>query len=138
MEQHFASGRRDLASSALLDEIARRGAKFSNRVCIVSIAAGNTAATVLTAIRALHARRRTPVEGFRRVGGQDWRAGHAVAEGAGVCMLPERSAIVEGLTLRPVDTLDLSRTIAFQSISGSGTAAALRQLRMLVERYAGS
>jgi DNA-binding transcriptional LysR family regulator len=59
----------------------------------------------------------------------------AVAEGAGVCMLPERSAIVTGLTLRPVETLNLSRTIAFQSISGSGTAAALRQLRMLIERY---
>jgi DNA-binding transcriptional LysR family regulator len=59
----------------------------------------------------------------------------AVAEGTGVCMLPERSAIVEGLTLRPVDTLDLSRTVAFQSISGSGTAAALRQLRVLIERY---
>jgi DNA-binding transcriptional LysR family regulator len=62
----------------------------------------------------------------------------AVAEGAGVCMLPERSAIVNGLTLRPVDTLDLSRTVAFQSISGSGTAAALRQLRVLIERYAWS
>jgi LysR family hydrogen peroxide-inducible transcriptional activator len=59
----------------------------------------------------------------------------AVAAGAGVCMLPERSAIVDGLTLRPVDTLDLSRTVAFQSISGSGTAAALRQLRVLIERY---
>lgn len=59
----------------------------------------------------------------------------AVAAGAGVCMLPERSAIVAGLTLRPVDTLDLSRTVAFQSISGSGTAAALRQLRLLIERY---
>ena len=62
----------------------------------------------------------------------------AVSEGAGVCMLPERSAIVGGLTLRPVDTLDLSRTVAFQSISGSGTAAALRQLRVLIERYAWS
>lgn len=62
----------------------------------------------------------------------------AVAEGAGVCMLPERSAIVEGLTLRPVDTLDLSRTVAFQAISGSGTAAALRQLRVLIERFAWS
>ena len=59
----------------------------------------------------------------------------AVAEGAGVCMLPERSAIVSGLTLRPVETLDLSRTVAFQSISGSGTAIALRQLRVLIERY---
>ncbi|KXF74783.1 LysR family transcriptional regulator [Paramesorhizobium deserti] len=62
----------------------------------------------------------------------------AVAEGAGVCMLPERSAIVGGLTLLPVDTLDLSRTVAFQSISGSGTAAALRQLRVLIERFAWS
>lgn len=59
----------------------------------------------------------------------------AVAEGAGVCMLPERSAIVDGLALRPVDTLDLSRTVAFQSVAGSGTAAALRQFRVLVERY---
>jgi DNA-binding transcriptional LysR family regulator len=62
----------------------------------------------------------------------------AVAEGAGVCMLPERSAIIDGLALRPVDTLDLSRTVAFQSGSGSGTAAALRQFRVLVERYAWS
>lgn len=62
----------------------------------------------------------------------------AVAEGAGVCMLPERSAIVTGLTLRPVETLNLSRMIAFQSISGSGTAVALRQLRVLIERYAWS
>jgi DNA-binding transcriptional LysR family regulator len=62
----------------------------------------------------------------------------AVADGAGVCMLPERSVIVAGLTLRPVDTLDLSRTVAFQSISGSGTAAALRQLRVLIERHAWS
>lgn len=59
----------------------------------------------------------------------------AVAEGAGVCMLPERSAIVGGLTLRPVETLNLSRTVTFQSVSGSGTASALRQFRVLVERY---
>lgn len=59
----------------------------------------------------------------------------AVAEGAGVCMLPERSAIVNGLTLRPVETLDLSRMVAFQSVSGSGTAAALRQLRGLIQRH---
>jgi hypothetical protein len=50
-------------------------------------------------------------------------------------MLPERSAIVDGLTLRPVEMLNLSRTIAFQSISGSGTAATLRQLRVLIERF---
>ncbi|MGN6144027.1 MAG: hypothetical protein ACTHOP_10600 [Mesorhizobium sp.] len=48
----------------------------------------------------------------------DARHQQAVAEGAGVCMLPERSVIVDGLALCPVDTLDLSRTVAFQSISG--------------------
>lgn len=58
----------------------------------------------------------------------------AVAEGAGVCMLPEQSAIVAGLALRPVEGLALSRTIAFQSVSGSATAMSLRQLRLLVER----
>ena len=62
----------------------------------------------------------------------------AVSEGAGVCMLPERSAIVGGLALRPVDTLDLSRMVAFQSISGSGTAPALRQFRLLIEQHAWS
>jgi hypothetical protein len=53
-------------------------------------------------------------------------------------MLPERWAIADGLILRPVDTLDLSRIVAFQSISGSGTAVALRQFRVLIERYAWS
>lgn len=59
----------------------------------------------------------------------------AVAEGTGVCMLPERSAIVQGLALRPVDTIDLARAVAFQTISGSGTPLALRQLRVLVEQF---
>ncbi len=59
----------------------------------------------------------------------------AVASGIGVCMLPEFSAIVGGLALRPVEGIGLARTVSFQSVSGSGTAMALRQLRLLVERY---
>lgn len=59
----------------------------------------------------------------------------AVANGLGVCMLPEFSAIVDGLAMRPVCGIDLVRTVSFQSISGSATAMALRQLRLLVERY---
>ena len=59
----------------------------------------------------------------------------AVASGMGVCMLPEFSAIVGGLVLRPVEAIDLARTVSFQSISGSATAMALRQLRLLIERY---
>ena len=59
----------------------------------------------------------------------------AVASGIGVCMLPEFSAIVGGLVLRPVQSLALARTVSFQSISGSGTAMALRQIRLLLERF---
>jgi DNA-binding transcriptional LysR family regulator len=59
----------------------------------------------------------------------------AVASGIGVCMLPEFSAIVGGLALRPVRGIALARDVSFQSISGSATAMALRQLRLLVERY---
>lgn len=59
----------------------------------------------------------------------------AVAGGIGVCMLPEFSAIVSGLALRPVQGIELVRTVSFQSVSGSGTAMALRQLRLLIERY---
>ena len=60
---------------------------------------------------------------------------HAIAGGIGVCMLPEFSAIVSGLALRPVQGIELVRTVSFQSVSGSGTAMALRQLRLLIERY---
>lgn len=82
-------------------------------------------------LRSRIAGRRFPIGGMHSFhSGGEYRCG--------VSMLPERSTIVNGLTLRPVETLNLSRTIAFQSISGSGTAAALRQLRMLVERYASS
>ncbi len=59
----------------------------------------------------------------------------AVAEGAGVCMLPEWSAIVSGLVLRPVEGLDIVRQVSFASVSGSGTAMALRQLRALLDNY---
>jgi DNA-binding transcriptional LysR family regulator len=59
----------------------------------------------------------------------------AVASGIGVCMLPEFSAIVGGLALRPVEGIELARRVSFLSISGSGTPMALRQLRMLIERY---
>ncbi|WP_019831860.1 LysR family transcriptional regulator [Sphingomonas sp. PR090111-T3T-6A] len=59
----------------------------------------------------------------------------AVADGIGVCMLPEFSAIVGGLVLRPVEGIALTRTVSFQSIAGSATAMALRQVRLLVERY---
>ncbi len=59
----------------------------------------------------------------------------AVADGAGVCMLPEFSVIVPGLVLRPVEEIRLKRQVSFLSISGSGNAMALQQLRKLLQNY---
>jgi LysR family hydrogen peroxide-inducible transcriptional activator len=65
---------------------------------------------------------------------EDW-VQQAVADGTGICFLPEFSAIVPGITLRPVAGLDLSRQLSFVSISGSGNQVALRQFRTMLERY---
>ncbi len=65
---------------------------------------------------------------------EDW-VQQAVADGTGICFLPEFSAIVPGITLRPVVGLDLSRQISFLSISGSGNQIALRQVRTMLEHY---
>lgn len=62
---------------------------------------------------------------------EDWMQ-QAVADGAGICLLPEFSAIVPGLALRPVSGLNLERQVSFVSVSGSGNAPALRHLRMMV------
>jgi LysR family transcriptional regulator, hydrogen peroxide-inducible genes activator len=62
---------------------------------------------------------------------EDW-VQQAVAEGAGVCLLPEFSAIVPGLVLRPVEGLHLERRVSFVSVSGSGNAPALRQIRGMI------
>jgi len=63
---------------------------------------------------------------------EDW-VQQAVADGAGICFLPEFSAIVPAITLRPVEGLELSRQVSFISISGSGNQPALRQVRTMLE-----
>lgn len=63
---------------------------------------------------------------------EDW-VQQAVADGAGICLLPEYSAIVPGLVLRPVEGLELSRTASFISVSGSGNQMSLLQLRKMLQ-----
>lgn len=65
---------------------------------------------------------------------EDW-VQQMVAAGAGVCSLPDRSAIVEGIVLRPVSGLDLSRHVSLVAVSGSGNPREVRQILTLAAIY---
>ncbi|MDE9451916.1 LysR family transcriptional regulator [Aliiroseovarius sp. Z3] len=56
---------------------------------------------------------------------EDW-VQQMVAQGAGVCTVPERSLISKGLVLRPVKDLTLSRHVSMVAISGSGNPREVR------------
>lgn len=58
---------------------------------------------------------------------EDW-VQQMVAEGAGVCSLPERSVIVEGIAVRPVTGLNLVRQVSMVAVSGSGNPREVRQI----------
>lgn len=51
-----------------------------------------------------------------------------VSEGSGVCALPERSVIVDGIVLKPVSGLSLQRNISMVTVSGSGNPREVRQI----------
>ncbi|MCB2130256.1 MAG: LysR family transcriptional regulator [Rhodobacteraceae bacterium] len=65
---------------------------------------------------------------------EDW-VQQLVAAGAGICTLPERSAIVDGIALRPVKGLDLSRHVSLVAVSGSGTPREVRQILKLAGAF---
>lgn len=65
---------------------------------------------------------------------EDWIQ-QLVADGVGVCSLPERSAIVEGLRLRPVKGLDLHRDVTLVAVSGSGSPMEMRQFVQLARDF---
>ena len=56
---------------------------------------------------------------------EDW-VQQMVAQGAGVCSLPEHSAIVDGIVLRAVKGLTLSRNISIVAVSGSANPREVR------------
>ena len=56
---------------------------------------------------------------------EDW-VQQMVAQGAGVCSLPEHSATVDGIVLRAVKGLTLSRNISMVAVSGSANPREVR------------
>ena len=58
---------------------------------------------------------------------EDW-VQQMVAQGAGVCSLPEHSAIVDGIVLRAVKGLTLSRNISMVAVSGSANPREVRDI----------
>lgn len=65
---------------------------------------------------------------------EDWIQS-AVARNFGVTMLPEYSAIINGIILKPVSGLSLSREVGFLTVFGSSTAPAIRTLRDAAKAY---
>ena len=58
-----------------------------------------------------------------------------VAAGAGVCVLPEFSLLVEGIVVRPVEGLELYRDVTLAAGSGSRAPMAVRQVVAMAGRY---
>jgi len=65
---------------------------------------------------------------------EDWVQQMVVGHSA-ICILPERSGMVPGLTIRPVEGLDLSREVSLVTISGSGSPMELRQIVKMAADY---
>lgn len=65
---------------------------------------------------------------------EDW-VQHMVASGRAICVMPERSAELAGLAVRPVQDMALERQVVLVSISGSGTPTELRQIVELAKRH---
>lgn len=65
---------------------------------------------------------------------EDW-VQQVVAGGNGICILPRLSVISDDIITRPVESLDLKREVVFASVSGSGNAVALKQVRMMAKDY---
>jgi LysR family transcriptional regulator, hydrogen peroxide-inducible genes activator len=65
---------------------------------------------------------------------EDWLQ-QMVAAGVGICALPERSAIVGGIALRPVAGLNLSREVSLVAVSGSGNPREVRQILTMARQF---
>lgn len=65
---------------------------------------------------------------------EDW-VQQMVAQGAGVCFLPEHSAIVDGIVLRAVKGLTLSRNISMVAVSGSANPREVRVILGLSKNF---
>ncbi|APO79750.1 LysR family transcriptional regulator protein (plasmid) [Rhizobium etli 8C-3] len=65
---------------------------------------------------------------------EDW-VQRIVAEGRAICIIPERSAVAQGIALREVEGISLEREVVFVMISGSGTPLEIRKIAQLADRH---
>ncbi|MEL6169960.1 MAG: LysR family transcriptional regulator [Pseudomonadota bacterium] len=65
---------------------------------------------------------------------EDW-VQRMVADGHGICIMPERSAILPGIVTKPVQGLDLTRRVVLVTVSGSGTAHEIRKFVHMASEY---
>lgn len=65
---------------------------------------------------------------------EDW-VQRMVAVGAGICILPERSAFLPDVVARPVAGMDLARDVVLATVSGSGTPREVREIVRLAQRF---
>ena len=65
---------------------------------------------------------------------EDW-VQRIVADGEAVCIVPERSVIVEGLVTRPIDGFILEREVVMATVSGSTAPVEMRKVAQLAVGY---
>lgn len=80
------------------------------------------------------ARREVLVRPRFRSDRDDW-VQRVVAEGRGICILPERSAAAPGLVTRPIEGFALEREVVIATVSGSTAPVEIRKIAQLAARY---
>jgi LysR family hydrogen peroxide-inducible transcriptional activator len=65
---------------------------------------------------------------------EDW-VQQMVFGNSAICILPDRSGLIPGLVIRPIEGLDLSRNVSLVTISGSGSPIELRQIVKMAATY---
>ena len=80
------------------------------------------------------ARREVLVRPRLRSDRDDW-VQRVVAEGRGICILPERSAAAPGLVTRPIEGFALEREVVIATVSGSTAPVEIRKIAQLAARY---
>jgi DNA-binding transcriptional LysR family regulator len=65
---------------------------------------------------------------------EDW-VQKVVADGDAICILPERSATVDGLVTRPIEGFALEREVVIATVSGSTATVEIRKIAQLAAHY---
>ena len=65
---------------------------------------------------------------------EDWIQ-QLVAAGKGVCTLGEFSRVVSGIRMRPINGVDLQRTVAISFVFGSAASPSIIALEKLAQNY---